>query len=258
MTPPFDLEVILNATLDAINADDAHWHPLSWWEPPEPEDLERDRFPGIHPSDLQIGCNRALVYATVNAKRQRGGTLTRKDRRCFDGGHAIHAVAQGYLLKAQEFGFLDYVEPEAPVGPKDNIVGSADALIRVGGVSAGVEIKTAGPSTFWGTKDLTKATDKITTPLAAHRRQTTAYMLGMGVRWFFFVYWDKATDQWSVIPYEMDDAIANDIRKEAAFGLQAADQGILPGQIENPNTCKRCPFAHVCFTPHTVRDVDRR
>jgi len=252
-----DLKAILERTLDLLN-EDSRWHPLMWWVSPEPEEMDRDRFPGIHPSDLQMQCNRALVYATVNASRDKTRKLSIKDRRCFDGGHAIHAVVQGYLLKAEEFGMLDYVEPEAPVGPAHNIVGSADALIRLNGVSAGVEIKTAGPSTFWGTKNMAKANSMIATPLSAHRRQTTAYMIGMGVEQFFFVYWDKATDEWAILPFEKDQKVAESILQETEFGLEAATRGIVPGKIDNLYVCRRCPFKTVCDRDLPLVDVDRR
>lgn len=256
-SPPIDLKVVLEAALDAANVDPA-WHPLRRWTPPAPEDMARDRFPGIHPSDMGLGCNRALAYATVNAPRDKGRPLSHKDRRCFDGGHAIHAVVQGYLTLAEELGLLDWVENEAPVGPTGNIVGSCDSLVRKDGAGMGVEIKTAGPSTYWGTKDLTRATSAISVPPADHRRQVTAYMIGLGVSWFTFVYWDKATDGWSVIPYALDPAIEAQIRREAEFALDVAERGILPAKVANLNICRRCPFGTICASESRLEVVDRR
>lgn len=256
-----ELKTILDAALDYVEEHDLH--PLRHFDPEDAQETARDAFPGIHPSDFKLNCNRALVYATVNAKRddmtpEPDQEKTRKRTRIFDHGKMLHVLVQSYLLVAESIDLLDHVENEAPVGPRHNIVGTQDSLIMRGSHVAGVEIKSAGPTTYYGTKNIPESKGPITTATKAHRQQVSAYMLAAELDEFHFVYWDKAMDDWAILPFGRDEKLITEIRREAEFGLEAVDRGVLPGTIDNYWTCRGCPFRTVCGENKPLDEVDRR
>mgnify|MGYP001589350857 CR=1 FL=1 len=262
VVPPIDVRAVLLAAMDAAAMDPA-WHPLRYATREDAEEPDREAHPGIHPSDLAIGCNRSLVYATVNAPRDAWRHASTSDRRAqdsrtFDHGKMLHVLVQAYLQLAVDAGLLDVADVEVPTGPRHNIVGTMDALILKGGARMGIEIKSAGPSTYYGTKDMTRAVTALTQPVTAHRRQAAAYMRASGLEWFAFVYWDKAMDDFAVLPWRADAETAEAVRREAEFGLEAAERRILPARVTDVWKCGRCPFRSICSQDLPFETFDRR
>mgnify|MGYP001574580502 CR=1 FL=1 len=250
--PLFPLDQILIRVQEELGRRPA-WHPLQHWQAPSTR--RRDARPGVHPSDLDRDCNRAITYALVGAPRGRQGLSPLEVRR-FDHGSVIHAQVQGYLIEAAALGLLDFAKVEVEVNaPWLGIDGTTDAIIGHGGYVYDVEVKSAGPETYYGSSDLKRATRIITTPSASYRKQVHAYMAGTGLRMTAFIYFDKAMDDVKVIWVPFDDTLWTEIRREIEHGQEMVRLGALPGKTTKLYQCPRCPFKDICDKETGLRGV---
>ena len=250
----FPLAHILRTVQQSLMADRS-WHPLKHFQ--AGPSRQSDRRGGIHPSDLAKNCDRALAYSLVNAERER---IAPDDKllRIFDHGHALHAVYQAYLHEAAIQGHVDSFEDEVPVYEESlNIVGTADGLVK-DGLRYGIEIKSAGPSTYYSTKDLRKASSPISRPLKYHRQQAHAYMVAGNLNAFFFIYSDKAMDDFSVIYEPFDPECWNPVLKSIHFVQKMVGRYVLPNKTKDTWGCRSCPYKTICDKDTGLLKSDRR
>lgn len=216
-----------------------------------PKKPPRDHHPGVHPSDLEKNCRRLIVYALLGVKRQeRPWEHTDKDLRTiqiFHHGDAIHLQWMTYFLQAMDIGLIEDVRCEVPVvEPVTGIVGTMDVVYRWSGHRYVSDIKSAGPTMYYGTKDLAEASSSLQTAKSAHRRQLTAYMVGEGLQRGQVVYADKALDDRTVLDVPFDAKVWKEDRRDIEVGREMIELDALPPTIDNWYVCSKCVFRDVC------------
>ena len=257
--PPkeFPLAGILERVQKAVSQDPS-WHPLKHFLKEQDTPDRRRGIIGIHPSDLSKECDRALAYSLVKAKRVRH-ELDPLTIRIFDHGHLLHTMVQGYLYEAKELGFIEDFQAEVPIhAPTIPLVGTMDGKLKVGGNWYAIEIKSAGPSTFYGSKNIATSKSIIGTARKWHRWQFHAYMLAAGIEAGFYIYYDKACDLVRCIWEPFNPDIWKAPRMAIEFANQMVDKKILPAKTKNNRYCPNCPYYDICEKDVGIVEADRR
>lgn len=257
-TPPPELDLVgVLQTVGEVAGSIPGWHPLKHWQP-EFIGGRRDSRAGVHPSDLGLDCDRAMVYALVNAERVKqpvGSVL----QRTFDHGHVLHAMVYTYLLEAVALGLLDKVRIEKPVFDQNLcITGTTDAVVEKFDCRYIVDVKSAGPSTFYGTKDLRSVGAPQITVSAGYMRQIHAYMEAEAAEAAIFLYYDKAMDLLAQVFVPFEARTWAPVRQGLEFAATMVKQGALPRKTEKLYNCRNCPFKKICDAETGVRAADRR
>lgn len=264
-----DLRAVLCQVLDHVRSS-PRWHVLDYAER-IPRRGER-ALVGIHPSEIKLHmkCARSAAYAMLGTPRTEQPSGARyassikyncadehRTTICFNHGDCIHMQWQAYLLAAVDAGLLDGGGAEVGTA-SGHVVGTVDFVLQHGGQTFVVEIKSAGPSTYFGTKNMTdvKAAPMMKA-LPEHVEQAAAYMHALGAAGMFFIYADKATDDFA-IDY-VGARSARDPWPRVLVVLDGAkavvDANDLPSRTLNTRTCGACPFTDTCLgTGRTIAD----
>mgnify|MGYP001581968824 CR=1 FL=1 len=253
--PQFDIEAVLHRTLDAIGQD-PRWHPARHYRVPVHEP-ERDSRAGVHPSELNE-CLRATAYSIVRAPRRRD--LDRRSVQTFDHGSVIHIQWQSYLVEAEQLGLFENVQIELEVHTENPpVFGHADATFWHDGYRYLVDIKSAGPSKFYGTKNLQGPMSVLSSVSVEHRRQVHAYMAGLGIYGAFMLYVDKALDAFKALWVPFDQAFWEaEIAAPIRAAVQMVDKFALPRKTDKRYLCRGCPFQGICDRDMGLVEADRR
>lgn len=254
--PPryFDLDILLE-TVQRQVARDPTWWVLKHFHGHPP--LDRERAPGVHPSDLGRNCNRALTYALVNASRSGRKPAPAHLRRTFNHGDVIHLQYQNYLLEAANLGLLEDVKVEVPFS-SHHMVGTADAIVVYRGNRYFVEIKSAGPSTFYGTKDLTSVGAGDPKVSSDYLQQVHAYMVGLDLQAGFVLYSDKALDRMKSVWVPFSADVWRPIQRSLDFAAEMVARMALPTKTAKLYQCRDCPFQALCSADAGLVAVDTR
>lgn len=217
------------------------------------------RDPGLHASEMS-GCQRRLVYALRNEKKQEDSAATDVNMlRRFDIGTLVHELLQYEFLQTCQWlnGAITF-EPEVRIHPglggmaeKYNAHSSMDGLFTfwhhgIPYLRVALEIKTKSHPEY----------TKMTAPDEAHMEQLCFYMTAHDIPVGWVLYYNKSSSQMtpSLAPYlfTYDANLWNAVLEpRIVSGYEMAASGNLPERTEG-RQCGWCPYAHTCQPSYLV------
>lgn len=108
-----------------------------------------------------------------------------------------------------------------------------------------IEIKSMHPNIFQGVNSLADFKKKSWTK--AYLAQMTVYLLGNNMSLGLFILKNKSSGQLKQIVMDLDYELGEDCLKTAELIEEYVKNKELPDRIENRDTCKDCPFGHICL-----------
>jgi len=129
--------------------------------------------------------------------------------------------------------------------PEYQISGHIDGSIIVDGVAVPIEIKSAAPAIFSQINSFEDLDKKSW--LRAYKCQITLYMLHKNIDQGIFIFKDKSSGLMKQINVSLDYDLGEAcLRTAEAINKHIANK-TLPDQIQDRETCKNCPFKHLCL-----------
>ena len=200
-----------------------------------------DRSGHFHPSQL-YQCKRKQLFEFYGLPGKVSYNPTLQN--LFNDGHFRHLRWQLMLLSA---GLLTDVEVPAKM-PEFRLGGSMDGVND----KEGWVFELKGTSNFAGVQR--------SGVMAAHKKQTQAYLLASGYEKCVVIYECKSSQQWAEFEVERDDEIAAEITAILTELNHAIDSGEMPEVLDDCKnqtgaTFARCPYASSCLSISSTDEI---
>lgn len=202
----------------------------------------------IHPSSIG-GCMRAIWYSHFDAPRDiRSKADELKSYLIFEVGTYFHVLFQNLLEQA---GIL--VRREITIVDMENrILGHCDAVVKIGGLTYAVEIKTINSRQF----------TMLNQPKHAHLQQAHCYMKSLGLTRCIFLYYDKDRSMLKEFIVQFDPVfykqhVSSRIKK-VIESVETRKQPERETEGANQPPCIFCDFASLCYSEEANRKFAKK
>src|SRR5690606_30256677 len=197
-------------------------------------------------------CERDLVYSRTRwSERQPHDAVTQL---VFDGGNTIEDMA---IRQLRDAGFTVLEQQRSLEWPEYQLTGHIDGLLVADGEAHPFDVKSVNPNDW---QRLNTMDDFLSSPrhwVRGWPAQLLLYLLMREMERGFLYLVNKMTFEPKVVWFDLNESRALDLAEQTLQKLERVNrhvaEGTVPEPIDEPDTCSRCPFYHICL-PDLTRD----